>query len=76
MGWCTVFARKGTPPPILAKFEELLKKVAEDKDFVAAMTKLGSEPGFISAREFSAYWPKERKWIGEIVRRVGLSKNP
>jgi hypothetical protein len=40
------------------------------------MTKLGSEPGFVSATEFAAYWPKERKWIGEIVRRVGLNKNP
>ena len=74
--WCTVFARKDTPPAILAKFEELLKKAAEDKEFVDAMTKLGSEPGFVSAKEFAAYWPKERKWIGEIVRGVGLDKNP
>ena len=74
--WCTVFARKDTPPTILAKFEELLKKAAEDKEFVDAMTKLGSEPGFVSAKEFAAYWPKERKWIGEIVRGVGLDKNP
>jgi len=74
--WCTVFARKDTPAAILAKFEELLKKAAEDKDFVDAMTKLGSEPGFVSAKEFAAYWPKERKWIGEIVRGVGLDKNP
>jgi tripartite-type tricarboxylate transporter receptor subunit TctC len=74
--WCTVFARKDTPPAILSKFEELLKKVAEDKEFVAAMTKLGSEPGFVSAAEFTAYWPKERKWIGEIVSRVGLNKSP
>jgi len=74
--WCTVFARKDTPAAILAKFEELLKKAAEDKDFVDAMTKLGSEPGFVSAKEFASYWPKERKWIGEIVRGVGLDKNP
>ncbi len=74
--WCTVFSRKDTPPAILARFEGLLKKAAEDKDFVAAMTKLGSEPGFVSAADFAVYWPKERKWIGEIVRRVGLSKNP
>ncbi len=74
--WCTVFARKDTPPAILSKFEDLLKKVAEDKEFVAAMTKLGSEPGFVSAREFAGYWAKERKWIGEIVRQVGLSKSP
>lgn len=74
--WCTVFARKDTPPAILSKFEDLLKKVAEDKEFVAAMTKMGSEPGFVSAREFAGYWAKERKWIGEIVRQVGLSKSP
>jgi tripartite-type tricarboxylate transporter receptor subunit TctC len=74
--WCTVFARKETPPAILAKFEEFLKKSAEDKEFVAAMTKLGSEPGFVSAGEFAGHWAKERKWIGDIVRQVGLAKNP
>mgnify|MGYP001105406222 CR=1 FL=1 len=74
--WCTVFARKETPPVILGKFEELLKKAAEDKEFVAAMTKLGSEPGFVSAKDFAEYWVKERRWIGDIVRQVGLSKTP
>ena len=74
--WCTVFAPKGTPPAILAKFEEFLKKTAEDKEFVEAMTKLGSEPGFVSARNFALEWPKERRWIGDIVKRVGLSKGP
>jgi hypothetical protein len=62
-----------TPPAILAGLRAAEK--AAGQGFVSAMTKLG-EPGFASAREFSAYWPKERKWIGEIVRRVGLSKSP
>lgn len=74
--WCTAFARKDTSPAILAKFEELLKRVAEDKEFVSAMSKLGSEPGFVSARDFAEYWRKERRWIGDIVRQVGLSKSP
>jgi len=35
---------KGTPPAILAKVEAMLKKVAEDQEFVAALIKLDSEP--------------------------------
>ncbi len=74
--WHTVFAPKGTPPSILAKFEAFLKKVAEDQDFVSAMTKLESETGFVSSKDFAEYWTKERKWIGEVVKKIGLSKNP
>lgn len=74
--WNTVFAPKGTPLAILKKFEHLLKEVAEDKDFVSSMTKLGSEPGFVSAKDFAENWRKERAWIGDIVRRIGLSKSP
>mgnify|MGYP001061519998 CR=1 FL=1 len=72
--WNTVFAPKGTPPAVLGKFEALLKKVAEDNDFVSTMTKLESEPGFVSAKDFAEYWTNERKWIGEVVKKIGLSK--
>jgi tripartite-type tricarboxylate transporter receptor subunit TctC len=74
--WHAIFAPKGTPPAILAKIETMLKKVAEDKEFVAAMIKLDSEPGFIPAKDFTEYWTKERKWIGEVVKKIGLAKNP
>jgi tripartite-type tricarboxylate transporter receptor subunit TctC len=74
--WNTVFAPKGTPPAVLGKFEALLKKVAEDNDFISTMTKLESEPGFVSAKDFAEYWAKERKWIGEVVKKIGLSKKP
>lgn len=74
--WNTVFAPRGTPPAILDKFEALLKKVAGDNDFVSTMTKLESEPGFVSAKDFAEYWSKERKWIGEVVKKIGLSKKP
>ncbi len=74
--WHTIFAPKGTPPAILAKVEAMLKKVAGDKEFVSAMIKLDSEPGFIPAKDFAEYWIKERKWIGEVVKKIGLSKKP
>jgi tripartite-type tricarboxylate transporter receptor subunit TctC len=74
--WHTIFAPKGTPPAILAKVEAMLKKVGEDKEFVSALIKLDSEPGFITAKDFAEYWVKERKWIGEVVKKIGLAKNP
>jgi len=72
--WHTVFAPRGTPPAILAKAEEMLKKVAEDKEFVSTMTKMESEPFFVSAKDFADYWGKERGWIGEVVKKIGLAK--
>jgi tripartite-type tricarboxylate transporter receptor subunit TctC len=74
--WHTIFAPKGSPPAILAKVEAMLKNVAEDKEFLAALIKLDSEPGFITAKDFAAYWTKERKWIGEVVKKIGLAKKP
>jgi tripartite-type tricarboxylate transporter receptor subunit TctC len=74
--WHTIFAPQGTPPAILGKVETMLKKVAEDKEFVSAMIKLDSEPGFIPAKDFAQYWANERKWIGEVVKKIGLAKNP
>lgn len=70
--WHTVFAPKGTPPAILAKFEGVLKKIAEDKEYVSTMTGMGSTPGFVSGKDFAAYWKEERKMMGALIKEIGL----
>jgi len=39
---------------------------AEDKDFVAAMTKLGNKPGFLSAENFPPTGPKSGSGSGNL----------
>ncbi len=71
--WHTVFAPKGTPPAILAKFEGVLKQITEDKEYISAMTGIGSTPGFVSGKDFAAYWKEERKMMGALIKDIGLA---
>ncbi len=70
--WLTVFARRGTPEGILKKAEGWMKSTAEDKEFISAMEKLGSQVVYLSAQDFSRYWAEEKKWMGTIVKATGL----
>ncbi len=72
--WCTVFARSDTPKPILSKIEAIMKKVAEDEEFINVMAMMASEAGFIGMDGFAKYWEVERKVYGDLVHRTGLDK--
>lgn len=72
--WCTVFARIDTPKPILMKIESIMKKVAEDEEFVKTMAMMASEAGFVGMDGFAKYWEGERPLMAELVRRTGLDK--
>ena len=58
------------------KLEGLVKKVAEDKEFIAAMDNIGEEPEFLSAKDFAESLAKDRIWIAETVKRLYKSDNP
>jgi len=74
--WYTVFAPRGIPPAVISKLEGLVKKVAEDKEFIAAMDNIGEEPDFLSAKDFAESLAKDRIWIAETVKRLYKSDNP
>ncbi len=70
----TLYAPKGTPLPIVHKFEDLLKKVTEDKEFISIMKKMGSEAKFMSGDMFLKHWSEQLKWMGDLVPKIGLIK--
>ncbi len=70
--WHTVFAPKGTPPAIVARFEAVLKKIVEDKEYNATMVGMGSTPGFVSGKDFAVYWKEERTLMGALIKEIGL----
>lgn len=49
-----------------------MKSTAEDKEFISAMEKLGSQVVYLSAQDFSRYWAEEKKWMETIVKATGL----
>ena len=71
--WHAVFVFKGTPPPVSAKLEAVLKKIVEDKDYIAAMDAMGSTPVFSSGKDFFEWWKGERKTMEALIKRLGLS---
>ncbi len=71
--WHAVFVAKGTPPAIIAQLESLMKKIVEDKDYISAMTGIGSTPVFASGKDFGVYWAGERKTMSALIKKLGLS---
>lgn len=69
----SVFAPKGTPPGIVRKFEDLLKKVANDEDFVKTMNRMGFVVKYMSANDFAKSWSQQLKWVEGLVQEIGLA---
>ena len=72
--WHAVFARRAVPPAILSRLEEVFKKVVHDPDYISAMYKMGAEPLYLSGKDFFEYWRRERKWVAETAKVLGLKK--
>ena len=71
--WHAVFVYKGTPQPIIDKLESVLKQIVEDKEYISALNGIGSTPVFSTGKQFAEYWKGERKTMGELIKRLGLS---
>jgi tripartite-type tricarboxylate transporter receptor subunit TctC len=74
-GWHAVFALKGTPAPVIKKLETWMKNITEEKEFLGAIEKIGSQVTYLSSQDFTKYWTDEKKWMEVIVKNAGL-KNP
>ncbi len=66
--WIGVFAPQGTPPAILTRLNEELKKAMQHPEMKAAMAKIGVEPRGTSIEEAAAITQAEfQKWKKVIV---------
>ncbi len=72
--WHAIFAPKGVPPAILSKLEGVFKNIVQDPDYVSAMDRMGVEPLYLSGKDFFEYWKGERKWVSQMAKVLGLTK--
>ncbi len=49
-----------------------MKNTTEDKEFISAMEKIGSQVSYLPSQDFSKYWAEEKKWMEAIIEAVGL----
>ena len=72
MAWRTIFAPKGTPKPVLAYWNNIIKKVTEDRSFVEKAEKLKMNIEFKSAEDLKRDIQKEIQNFSELAKELGL----
>ncbi len=70
--WRGVAAPKGTPPRVVAKLEEAIRKTITAPEFAKATDKLLVAPAFMPATEFGKLIVKEDAEIAQAVKTLGL----
>lgn len=69
--WIALFAVKGTPDPVVAKLQEVTKKIAEDTSFKTLMTRMGQHIDYMSAAEFARHWAEEQAATKTLLEKIG-----
>jgi len=73
--WRGVAVPKGTPPRIVARLEDAIRKTVESAEFTGAAGKLLVAPAFLPAAEFGKLIAKEDAEIAQAVKTLGLRQD-
>jgi tripartite-type tricarboxylate transporter receptor subunit TctC len=57
--WRGIIAPKDTPAPVIQKLSDACGKMVNDPEVVAMLEKLGDQPNFLSAADFTPVWQAE-----------------
>jgi tripartite-type tricarboxylate transporter receptor subunit TctC len=67
-----LMAPKGTPEPILQKWEEVCRKVTEEKAFHEAMKKQGTVPNFLARKAYADFLAREDAANATVAQALGF----
>jgi len=70
--WRGVAVPKGTPPRVVARLEDAIRKTVESAEFTGAAGKLLVAPAFLPAAEFGQLIAREDAEIAQAVKMLGL----
>jgi tripartite-type tricarboxylate transporter receptor subunit TctC len=65
---------KGMPAPVLAKLQEVFKKVMEDPEFKEMIQKAGEDYNPKYGDDFYQVWRNDFEGYSEVIRKMGLVK--
>ena len=74
--WRGIAVPRGTPPEVIRKLEDAIRKTAESPEFGAQAAKLGVRPAFLPASGFSELIAKEDASLSRLMQQIGLKKSP
>ena len=72
--WRGIAVPKGTPKPVIAALEKVIKATVEKKEFAAACLRLGVRPAYMPAEPFGALIAKEDGELSQMMQAIGLKK--
>jgi len=73
--WRGVAVPKGTPPRIIARLEDAIRKTVASPEFTRATEKLLVAPAFLAAAEFGKMIATEDAEIGRTVKALGIKQD-
>jgi tripartite-type tricarboxylate transporter receptor subunit TctC len=73
--WRGVAVPKGTPPRVVARLEDAVRKTVEGAEFTRSTEKLMVAPAFLPAAEFGKLIAKEDAEIAQAVKALGLRQD-
>ena len=73
--WRGVTVPKGTPPRIVARLEDAIRRIATSPEFARATEKLLVAPAFLPAAEFGKAIAAEDAEIGRTVKALGIRQD-
>lgn len=73
--WYALFARAGTPQPIIDQLNAAAKIVLEKPDVREAIIKQGAEPEYATPQQLNTFFRAEIKRFGDIIRQLDIKIN-
>jgi tripartite-type tricarboxylate transporter receptor subunit TctC len=73
--WRGVVVPKGTPPQIIARLEDAVRKTVASPEFTRATEKLLVTPAFLPAADFGKAIAQEDAEIGRTVKALGIRQD-
>jgi tripartite-type tricarboxylate transporter receptor subunit TctC len=69
--WVGLFAPKGTPAAVVSTLTGAIDKAGASPQFNDAITKIGLEPGYLSAAAFAKFWDEDSQRSADAVKSIG-----
>lgn len=73
--WYALFARAGTPQPIIDKLNAAAKVALEKPEVREAIIKQGAEPEYSTPQQLNTFFRAEIQRFGDIIRRLNIKVN-
>jgi tripartite-type tricarboxylate transporter receptor subunit TctC len=74
--WRGIAVPKGTPRPVIARLQDVIRDTVESQPFKDAGIALGFIPGYLTADQFSKVIAEDDMKLARVMEELGLKKSP